>query len=80
MSTQEFIARVHEEEGSFWAEVIDLPGCFASGDSLDELRDALEEAISLYRQDESDTRKIEDLGQPTTRRLEIGEIRVKVPA
>lgn len=48
MTGVEYMARVHEEEGALWAEVLDLPGCFASGSSLDELREALEEAIALY--------------------------------
>ncbi len=48
MSTREFIARIHEEQdGTFWAEVLDLPGCFASG-RTGQLRESLEEAISLY--------------------------------
>jgi predicted RNase H-like HicB family nuclease len=41
--------RVHEEEGSYWAEVVELPGCFASGDTLDELRAALDESVRLHR-------------------------------
>jgi predicted RNase H-like HicB family nuclease len=41
--------RVHEEDdGSFWAEVLDLPGCFASGFDWDELKEALTESVSLY--------------------------------
>ena len=43
-----FNAKIHEEDGSYWAEVEELPGCFASGATLDELREALIEAISLY--------------------------------
>jgi hypothetical protein len=43
-----FLVRVHREEGSFWAEVTDLPGCFASGDSMEELWEALTEAIGIY--------------------------------
>jgi len=40
---------VHEEDdGSLWAEVKDLPGCFASGDTMEELQEALAEAVSLY--------------------------------
>jgi predicted RNase H-like HicB family nuclease len=45
----ELTVRVREEQGSYWAEVLELPGCFASGDSLDELREALDEAIRLHR-------------------------------
>jgi predicted RNase H-like HicB family nuclease len=44
----ELNARVHDEDGSYWAEVVELPGCFASGRSLDELTEALEESIRLY--------------------------------
>jgi predicted RNase H-like HicB family nuclease len=31
-----------------WAEVEELPGCFASGWDMSELREALAEAISIY--------------------------------
>jgi predicted RNase H-like HicB family nuclease len=45
-------ALVHEEEdGSYWAEVQELPGCFASGSTLDELREALLDAIQLWMPD-----------------------------
>lgn len=44
----ELHVHIHEEEGSYWAEVVELPGCFASGDNLDELKEALLEAIDLY--------------------------------
>jgi predicted RNase H-like HicB family nuclease len=47
----ELTARIHKEGGSYWAEVVELPGCFASGATLDELRDALEEAVRLCRDD-----------------------------
>lgn len=39
---------VHHEGGSFWAEVEELPGCFASGETEDELWTALQEAVSVY--------------------------------
>jgi len=41
-------ARVHTEEGAYWAEVTELPGCFASGITLDELTEALRESIQMY--------------------------------
>lgn len=43
--------RVQHEEGSYWAEVPELPGCFASGDTFDELLEALQEAIGLCLED-----------------------------
>jgi predicted RNase H-like HicB family nuclease len=39
--------RVRFEEQAFWATVDEYPGVFATGDSLDELRESLEEGISL---------------------------------
>lgn len=41
--------RIHDEgNDGLWAEVVELPGCFASGFDLDELREALVESLSLY--------------------------------
>jgi len=40
-----FKAIVHQEDGGYWAEVPSLPGCATEGDSLDELRAHLLEAI-----------------------------------
>ena len=33
------------EEGGFWAEVPALPGCVSQGESVDELRSNIREAI-----------------------------------
>ena len=38
----------NEGADGFWAEVVELPGCFATGFTFDELKEALAEAISLY--------------------------------
>jgi predicted RNase H-like HicB family nuclease len=34
--------------GVLWGQVVELPGCFATGEDLDELAEALGEAITLY--------------------------------
>ena len=49
----EFHATVRQEDGSYWAEVDELPGCFASGQTLDELLDAVTEAIAIYLADDT---------------------------
>jgi len=42
-----FRAIIHDaEEGGFWAEVPVLPGCFTEGDTLEEVKHNLKEAIS----------------------------------
>jgi predicted RNase H-like HicB family nuclease len=49
----ELTANIHREDGSYWANVSELPGCFATGDSLDELFDSLREGIQLYLEEDS---------------------------
>jgi predicted RNase H-like HicB family nuclease len=39
---------VHHEDGSYWAQISELPGCFASGDTVAELIESVEEAVALY--------------------------------
>jgi predicted RNase H-like HicB family nuclease len=39
---------VHFEGDGYWAEVEEWPGCFATGTTLEELTEALEEAVGLY--------------------------------
>jgi len=44
-----YTVRVHNQgDEGLWAEVEELPGCFASGLDEDELAEALAEAIGLY--------------------------------
>jgi predicted RNase H-like HicB family nuclease len=45
--------RIHHEAEAFWSEVRELPGCFASGRTLDELAEALQESVGLYLDDPS---------------------------
>lgn len=76
MSTKgvQYTVTVHEEDdGSLWAEVADLPGCFASGHTLDELREALDEAISLYLADDPDAGH-----HGEHRAMRVDEMRVEV--
>jgi predicted RNase H-like HicB family nuclease len=38
-------------DGSIWARVPDLDGCFSSGDTIDEVKQNVKDAISLYLED-----------------------------
>jgi len=38
----------HSEPNGLWAEVAELPGCFASGTDTADLKEAVAEAIELY--------------------------------
>lgn len=48
----EITANIRVEDGSYWADVPTLPGCFAAGTTLDELFDSLREGIELYLEDD----------------------------
>jgi len=40
---------VHEaEEGGYWAQVPSLPGCVSQGETLEEVKDNIKEAIEVY--------------------------------
>ncbi len=55
---------VHEaEEGGYWAEVPDLPGCVTEADTLDELNAMLKDAISVYLSDGDHVREHTSLMQ-----------------
>ncbi|MXZ88952.1 MAG: type II toxin-antitoxin system HicB family antitoxin [Dehalococcoidia bacterium] len=36
------------EEGGYWAHVAEMPGCFSSGETLDELRANVVEAMEAW--------------------------------
>ncbi|HYB22632.1 MAG TPA: type II toxin-antitoxin system HicB family antitoxin [Solirubrobacteraceae bacterium] len=48
----ELHANVRFDSGMYWAEVPSHPGLFASGETVDELIEALGEAWALYTSDD----------------------------
>lgn len=52
MAQATFNVVIHEEDdGSYWSEVRELPGCFASGFSMAEVKEATFEAIQMWLPD-----------------------------
>jgi predicted RNase H-like HicB family nuclease len=42
-------AIIHQaEEGGFWAEVPALPGCVSQGETIEEIRSNIREAVKLW--------------------------------
>jgi len=67
-----YIVRVHHDPGEqLWAEVDGLPGLFATGTDMDDLRQALEEAIGFYLSEEGEPRhvQLEEAGSVTEHRM-----------
>lgn len=65
---------VHREDGpdgELWADIDELPGCFASGRDMNELREALNEAVSLY---------LSEPGRPEQIELDVTEEHASVRA
>jgi len=62
-----------DDDGMLWAQVEQLPGCFASGETIPELLEALTEAVSLY---------LADAGRPPVAVPQFSSLgmRVAVPA
>jgi predicted RNase H-like HicB family nuclease/DNA-binding XRE family transcriptional regulator len=47
--------KIHKEGKGYWAQGIELPGCFTQGDSLDELRKNMREALNLMVSEPADS-------------------------
>ncbi|OGB83027.1 hypothetical protein A3F66_02605 [candidate division TM6 bacterium RIFCSPHIGHO2_12_FULL_32_22] len=50
------------KDNIFVGSVVELPGCYSEGDSLDELLINIKEAIKLYLEAEQPTRESEFVG------------------
>lgn len=53
--------KIHKEGKGFWAECIELSGCFTQGDSMEELRENMQEALNLYIEEPENSKKIAPL-------------------
>lgn len=65
---------VHFENDQIWAEVDDLPGCFAAGRNMAELQEALAEAIGFYLAEDEVPRAVSEI------RVEEPSAKTHVPA
>ena len=71
MHTMEFHASIHEDDdGAFWADVRELPGCFASGATMAELTEALIEAVGLSLEDGPAEVRVSGRASPVRARVE----------
>jgi predicted RNase H-like HicB family nuclease len=65
----ELHALVHQENGMYWAEVPSHPGLHASGETIDELIEAIGEAWLLYTHDGNRPRSLQ--AHAATRSLSV---------
>ena len=45
---REFTVQIHDECGSYWAQILEMPGCRTEGDTIDELMKNIYEVTELY--------------------------------
>ena len=56
---------VHEaEEGGYWGEVLELPGCVSQGETMDEFRNNIREALEAVLESESQKPYLEISTEP----------------
>ena len=75
-TTVDITAVIHHEDGTYWAEVPETPGVFASGHTLDELVEALTEAYALYVKE---GRGVVTIGPTQSEGPGVAEIKLRVP-
>ncbi len=60
LATQVYRVIAHEaEEGGYWGEVLELPGCVSQGETLDELQQNIREAIEAVLLDSTQQDQIQ---------------------
>jgi predicted RNase H-like HicB family nuclease len=50
--------KIYKEKKGYWAEGIEIPSCFSQGDTLSELKENLQEALSLLLDEPEDSKVI----------------------
>ena len=71
---------VHEaEEGGYWGEVLELPGCVSQGETIDEFRNNIREALEVILESESETPLIEIYAEPTLTEKEVIQFEMSEP-
>ena len=69
---------VPEEEGGFSAEIAELPGCFAQGETLEEAATNMETSLELWI--ETALEHTAEIPEPFEHRNYSGQFNVRVPA
>jgi antitoxin HicB len=60
--------KIHKEKKGFWAQCVELPGCYTQGDTMKELQENMQEALNLYIEEPSDSQDLAELPSESIRR------------
>ncbi len=61
MSVRYFVLIHQDEDGGFWGECPELPGCFSQGETPEELMSNMKEAIDLYLRETDESEHAEKI-------------------
>lgn len=53
--------KIHKEGNGYWAECLELKGCFTQADSMEELYEMMKDALNLYISEPEDSTRLAKL-------------------
>jgi antitoxin HicB len=53
--------KVHKEKSGYWAQCLELPGCFTQADTMKELHKNMQEALNMYIEEPSNSEDLAEL-------------------
>lgn len=59
--------KLHKERNGYWAECLELEGCFAQGDSREDLNENMRKSLNLYIEEPEDSKDLFSLPDPSIR-------------
>ncbi len=68
--------KIHKESRGYWAECVELIGCFTQADTKQELYDNMQEALNLYIQEPEDSKLLVPLPKKYVRGKNIESVPV----
>lgn len=60
--------KIHKEKESYWAQCLELPGCFTQGKTLKELQKNAQEALNIYIEEPGDSQDLAALPDSTIKK------------
>ena len=77
---QTYTVIVHPaEEGGYWGEVLELPGCVSQGETIEELRDNIREAIEAVLDSQLQGTRVEFQVEPVSAEKDTLQFGVREP-
>ena len=60
--------KVHKEGSRFWAECLELDGCYTQADSMEDLYEMMQEALNLYISEPENSTRLAELPDDSIKR------------